>query len=87
MWLHVVERNICINTCIKILRCLLGIQTMFAGSNPEIEEDRAYIYIYTEWGLVWRAQHTVELSVHTTVHSVLGGSRGMLPQENLDHNY
>ena len=47
VWLHVVvERNICINTCIKILRGLLGIQTMFAGSNPEIEEDRAYIYIY-----------------------------------------
>ena len=34
-----------------------------------------------------RAQHAVELSVHTIAHSVLGGSRGMLPHENLDHNY
>ena len=68
MWLHVVvEHNICINTCIKILRGLLGIHTMFAGSNPEIKEYRAYIQSGD-----WCAQHAVELSVHTIAHSILG---------------
>ena len=48
------------------------------GADPEIEEGGAYI----NWESVRRVQHAVVCG--RRVHSVVGGSGGMVPQENFE---